>query len=586
MALVILITGAYFNGLTTPLVFDDASIFGDASAAQGLAGRPVVRATMGLSRRLGQILPAAAVAGHPELPYHLVNVALHAMAALVLMGLVRRTLLLPVFRDRFRQSAWAIAAVIAAIWAFTRSRPRRSRTSPGESNRPPDFSICWCSIARCVPAAGRASHGGAAAIVACALGMAADQSMATAPILLLLFEGLLVSESWSGLLRRRWRFYAMLAATWAILAWSLWSAGTRGGTMWAVRLAHPAGPDTPLTPWAYFNSELGVVLKYLGLTLWPHNLCLVYDWPVADNAGQVLPGASVLGAILAATVVALALRSPWALPGLWFLLVLLPTSSFIPMRDLAVERRMYLPLAAAVAVAVLALAVLATWLLPRLGNAWRQPLLARFAALLAVVSVVGALGLASHFQNRLYASELSIWQETVSTQPNSSLVRLNLALACAAPPTSPAALAELGHVKTPDRVLAAEVFTTCGMVLGKRFVREKDAKDDFVRQQAARDGFGAMRMFSLAIAMRPDDSEAWEKRGMTHQLLHDPKDALQDLNAALRLRPDFLLAHQNRAEVALELSKYARYGRAAGNESPGLGRLSLLQEPVQRTVGP
>ena len=95
------------------------------------------------------------------------------------------------------------------------------------------------------------------------------------------------------------------------------------------------------------------------------------------------------------------------------------------------------------------------------------------------------------------------------------------------------------------------------MVLGKRFVREKDAKDNFVRQQAARDGSGAMRMFSLAIAMRPDDSEAWEKRGMTHQLLHDPKDALQDLNAALRLRPDFLLAHQNRAEVALELSKYA-----------------------------
>ena len=115
--LVILITGAYFNGLTTPLVFDDASIFGDASAAQDwrvarLCGRPWASAGAGADsagrrcrRASGTAVPSGqrgtardggAGADGPGPP--------HAPAA----G----------FPQPLPAKRWAIAAVIAAIWAL------------------------------------------------------------------------------------------------------------------------------------------------------------------------------------------------------------------------------------------------------------------------------------------------------------------------------------------------------------------------------------------------------------------------------------------------------------------------------------
>ena len=56
--------------------------------------------------------------------------------------------------------------------------------------------------------------------------------------------------------------------------------------------------------------------------------------------------------LLAGTIWALA-RKPWlGYLGVWFFVILAPTSSIVPIKDLAFEHRMYLPLAAVVVLAV------------------------------------------------------------------------------------------------------------------------------------------------------------------------------------------------------------------------------------------
>ncbi len=85
-----------------------------------------------------------------------------------------------------------------------------------------------------------------------------------------------------------------------------------------------------------------------------------------ERAARSLPGAIVVAILLAATLWALVRKPMWGFLGAWFFLMLAPTSSFMPIRDLAFEHRMYLPLAAVVALAVVAAHLLSERLAARL----------------------------------------------------------------------------------------------------------------------------------------------------------------------------------------------------------------------------
>ena len=136
-----------------------------------------------------------------------------------------------------------------------------------------------------------------------------------------------------------------------------------------------------------------MILHYLALVFRPTGLCLDYNWPVATKLGQILPGAIVIGILLAATILALALRPMWGFAGAWFFLILAPTSSFLPIKDLAFEHRMYLPLAAIAAVVVIAIYLLGERLARRLDETEpERTLTAELLALVLAISAAAILG--------------------------------------------------------------------------------------------------------------------------------------------------------------------------------------------------
>jgi len=237
--------------------------------------------------------------------------------------------------------------------------------------------------------------------------MLCKQVMVTAPIVAMAYDYLFLSGSLRRALSVRSRLYLGLASTWLLL----------GAVVMVSPRATTAGFGVAtITPWRYFTSELSVICYYLRLAIWPNSLCLDYFWPTATSPGQILPYATVLAALGAATIWALLKRKPVAFIGVWFFLILSVTSSFMPIVDLAFDHRMYLPLAAVIALVVIGGVAVAE----RLGNLqlFVASLGARPAALVAATVVIGSLTFATLRRNVDYRYAIAMWQDVIRKSPN------------------------------------------------------------------------------------------------------------------------------------------------------------------------
>src|SRR4029079_4445094 len=136
-----------------------------------------------------------------------------------------------------------------------------------------------------------------ASTLACALGMGTKEVMATAPLMVMVWDRLFAPEG----TRARVPLYLSLPATWAILA-VLVAGGHRSS---AVGFGFAEWPW-----WRYLMTQAAVVTHYLRLAVVPYPLVLDYEWPAAASVAQVLVPAVLLAALLAATVGGLARRAP------------------------------------------------------------------------------------------------------------------------------------------------------------------------------------------------------------------------------------------------------------------------------------
>ncbi len=236
------------------------------------------------------------------------------------------------------------------------------------------------------------------------------------PVVVLLYDRAFLAGSFKRALRRRWVLYVALAATWAPLAWLVASAHGRAGS---------AGWGNNLTTWEYARTQPGIILHYLALAFWPQGQCLDYDWAPARMVSKILPGVLAIAVLLGATIWAFWKRPRWGFVGAAFFVILAPTSSIIPIRDLAFEHRMYLPLAAVIALVVLA------------GHGLWQKATARFAAstprtlwrpaaIIVVGGLLAALVWRTSTRNEDYRTGLTIWQATVDRVPGNPRAHNNL----------------------------------------------------------------------------------------------------------------------------------------------------------------
>ena len=529
LGLVALVCVAYHNSFSGPFVFDDApAIIENASVhrlslatllpppdeGQTVGGRPVVNLTLALNYALGGTRPPG---------YHVFNLLIHLGATCLLFGVVRRTLLLPRFGERFRRSASALAFNAAALWAV---HPLLTEAvtyivQRAESLAAFFYLLTLYAFVRAVEARRispvAAGIWACGAFIACLLGMATKEAMVTAPVVVLLYDRIFVASSWRELRSQRWRWHAALFSTWILLAWLVHQTGGRGGT---------AGLGVGDSVWDYLLIQCRAIMRYLALALWPNALSFDYGMHQDTSVVAALPYGLALAALLGATGLSL-----WRWPALGFLgatffLLLAPSSSFVPIAVQPIaEHRMYLPLAV---VAVGVVVGTFTW--------------CRHAPFV-LGAATAALAVLTLTRNATYRSDVALWNDTIAKQPRNARAHVQLADALATSGRPEAALPyyrkaielETAAVHPGDRTLLTEMFINLGNAL-------------------------------LALG-RPDDAIASYRRAIEHDALAKTAhynlgsvlmesghcdEAAAELETAIRLDPNYASAHTNLGSVRLQ----------------------------------
>ncbi|MGL1863771.1 MAG: hypothetical protein OCC46_14705 [Pseudodesulfovibrio sp.] len=164
------------------------------------------------------------------------------------------------------------------------------------------------------------------------------------------------------------------------------------------------------SPLEYATNQTAVIIHYLKLSFWPAQLCLDYLWPIQPFSDVFLHvGFFVILAALSAYAVMK--RNVVSYFVLWFWVCILPTSSFVPILDLAVERRMYLPLVGVIVFFVVGL----YWIVDRLLDENQKGI--NFVLLALVFVAALALGGRTWVRNLDYQTAMTMWHSVAEVRP-------------------------------------------------------------------------------------------------------------------------------------------------------------------------
>ena len=462
--------------------------------------------------------------------YHAVNLAIHLTAALLLFGIVRRTLRRDGLVQRYGDVANGIALAVALLWVV---HPLQTQAVTYIVQRLESLmGLFYLGSLYCLIRAVESSRSVpwyVASVLCVGVGAGIKEVIVTAPFIMLWYDRAFVSSSWRELLRRRWAYYlAYLLAALPFLPRILRLAfHSSAGAMIGV------GSDAPGV-WEYLRSQPGVILHYLRLCICPIGQCLDYEWPVATGFWRIVPpGLAILG-LLGLTIWCVFRHKEWSFLGGWFFLILAPTSSFVPFIDLAYEHRMYLPSIAVIAALAIGGYELIQTLASRYRNA-QQTVLWSSVFLLLLTVVLGSLTLA---RNRLYHSEAAIWQDAVQKSPNNWRAHFNLSTSL---PHTDYARREK-HLRMSIE-LAPQYSSPAWVNLG---ILLKDTRRLSESLEA----------FERATELSPDDPNVYANEGPTWVALGQVDRAMECYEKALALEPTHALANGNLGYALIEMGRY------------------------------
>ena len=543
--LVVAVLWCYRGSYAGPFIFDDQAAIVDnpsirhlasigevlappVSEGSSVAGRPVVNLSLAFNYAWG---------GLDVRGYHAVNVAIHLLAALTLFGIVRRTLArrpAPATSEgcvkphaggievsSARGADWRVSTLpaffVALIWAL---HPLQSESVTFVIQRTESlmgllYLLTLYGFIRYADANALAAIAWAAlSFTACLLGMATKEVMVTAPVLVFLYDRTFIAGNFQSAWRRRRAYYAGLATTWLLLGYIVIRAGgSRAGA---------AGFGVGVSSWSYALTQCRAVVLYLRLAVWPHPLVVDYGFDLAKGLGDVAPQAASLVLLLAGTVVALWRRPVMGFLGACFFVILAPSSSVVPLvTQTMAEHRMYLPLAAVVALAVgggYALVARMGW------GAWGVRC---YFATLAAWSI--GLGIVTARRNADYRSALAIWSDTVAKRPGNPRAHGNLGSALEAEGRNQEAIVEFQMALRlkPDY---AEPHNNLGNIYAALPGRSGEA----------------IAQFQEALRLKPDSAVVHFNLG--NQWLKEPgriNDAIAQYREAVRLNPGYIAARTN-----------------------------------------
>jgi len=414
--LIVLFGGlAYISSFSAGFVFDDSIVKNDQrirhilphGTQEWFRDRPFVDFTFALDYAFGRLTPA---------DYHATNVVIHLLAGLLLYGIIRRTLATPRIAERFRNSADTIALWASAVWV---THPLNTSAVTYVCQRYESMMGMFYLLALYALIRGASSshaRWSVVAVAACALGTGSKEVMLTAPFVLLVFDRVFLSQTFREIAAKRLCLYVTMFIVCLIvflppLTVGVSSSGVNGKF---------AGQLT----WLYYGlTQCSVILHYIRLAFWPHPLCLDYFWLLVTHPVDALPAAVIIGVLVLVTILMLRHAPSMGFLGVWFFAILAPSSSLVFRPDCAFEHRMYLPL---IAITTGCAIVLAELLYRLYGRRFQQARERGAVYSVIMAAAVVALAATTFHRNLDYASDETIWLDTVAKRPGNIRAYVNL----------------------------------------------------------------------------------------------------------------------------------------------------------------
>jgi Tfp pilus assembly protein PilF len=355
-----------------------------------------------------------------------------------------------------------------------------------------------------------------------------------------------------------------------------------------------------ITSGQYFLTQTEVVLHYIQLVIWPRPLVFDYAWPVVDSWQAVWPALAIMAGLLTLSIWALKTAPLWGFLGLSFFIILAPSSSFIPLNDLAFEHRMYLPSVCVILMMISGMRAIGNRLSSRAVRIKT-----------GYQSVVGALILIflvclTVERTRDYTSGLRMWQDVVSKRPGNARALNNLATylfvsgrTAEALPLYRRSLAlnpdarahmdfghylyEQGQWEEAKKYFAqalrydpdyADAHLNLGVALSREGKNE-EAFRHYVRVTRLQPDYGAaynnmgavlanqgkyseaISYYEKAIAVGFKEADVLHNLGLAYAFTGQPRQALQNIKEALRINPNSEAARRDIAEIETHLKKEA-----------------------------
>jgi tetratricopeptide (TPR) repeat protein len=510
----------YWRSLHGPFLFDDADLLEARSAVRLSDWRVILTGSRSLLI-LTYVLNRA-LTGFDPFYFHLVSVVLHVVNALILWRTVRligespglRHWLTPEARNRIavfapllfllspvqtesvayissRSELLAAAFYLLALWLFL---------SQWREKRP------WAVAAALV------------VLYGCAV--ASKQTAITLPAAIALLDYFfLAGQDWRQL-KKNWRLYAVLGSSMAV------------GGFFAIRIiinVPSAGFFLKQVTWKdYLFTQFRMYWMYLRLLLVPFGLNADYDIQPSRTLLEHYSWLALLGLIaLAGGAIYFRRRCALASFGVgFFLLALLPTSSFYPLLDYAAERRLYLPSAGFI-LAALAL-VFASGFRERTA-----------AAALGAVLLIYAAG--TYARNAVWENGLALWRDTAEKSPRKWRVYTNLGLEYARRrmfAEATRAYQTASELAPPNSREQAEILSSLGSTFNNRQMYAE-----------------AIQYYQAALKIAPDNANAWTNLAMAEIRLNRP-EGWAHFQKAIELNPLAFEPHFLRGNLYYQMGRF------------------------------
>jgi tetratricopeptide (TPR) repeat protein len=495
----------YAPALHGQFVFDDLFLtYTDPKAATlSLARWCGLRPILGLS-----FWANFQIAGLDPFPYHAVNVLLHSVSAILVFLIVRKLLeLAGTVGDRGK----ILAGFAATIFLI---HPVQTEAVAYIASRSENLSVFFMFAAFCLFLYRRSEQiqwpesTGILILFACAVGTK-EHALALPAVFLLTDYFFNPGYTFSGI-RANWRLYAPILVIALAATLFVWSYISRD-PMIGFQLQD-------LTWYQYFFTQCRVFFSYIWLFLVPFGLNVDHQFSESHTLfdhGAIMALAGIVWLIAVAYL--WRRRYPLAAYGLLVFVVLLaPTSSFIPIRDVFVERRLYLPF---IGLLLIALEPLRRIEVP-------QKILALMLACICLVPAYLTWKRAA-----VWNSPIRLWENSVANAPQKTRPHIGLGNAYMHLNRCNEAVREYRaayQLDKPDFTLKYNLATAF----------------DCVKQPER-----AIPLLTEAISEKPESATAHALMGMVLAETGNVEEGLTHLNQSEKLDPNFAVPHAYRGVI-------------------------------------